>query len=75
MSFEFSDKLLQFRDQAPRFLTDRCSPGVPRHILDTDEPCIADLRCDIAERVPGLSQDPRADKGLPFHDIPTGARK
>jgi hypothetical protein len=22
----------------------------------------------------GLPQDPRADKGLPFRDIPTGAR-
>jgi len=29
----------------------------------------------IAERVLGLPQDPRADKGIPFRDIPTGARK
>ena len=29
----------------------------------------------IAERVLGLPQDPRADKGMPFRDIPTGARK
>jgi alkylation response protein AidB-like acyl-CoA dehydrogenase len=29
----------------------------------------------IAERVLGLPQDPRADKGLPFRDIPTGARR
>jgi hypothetical protein len=29
----------------------------------------------IAERVLGLPQDPRTDKGLPFRDIPTGARK
>ena len=26
----------------------------------------------IAERVLGLPQDPRADKGLPFRDIPNG---
>lgn len=29
----------------------------------------------IAERVLGLPQDPRADKGVAFRDIPTGARK
>ena len=29
----------------------------------------------IAERVLGLPQDPRADKGIAFRDIPTGARK
>jgi alkylation response protein AidB-like acyl-CoA dehydrogenase len=29
----------------------------------------------IAERVLGLPQDPRADKGMAFRDIPTGARK
>lgn len=27
----------------------------------------------IAERVLGLPQDPRADKGIPFSDVPTGA--
>ena len=31
------------------------------------------LRNIIAERVLGLPQDPRADKGLPFKDIPTGS--
>ena len=30
------------------------------------------LRNIIAERVLGLPQDPRADKGIPFKDIPTG---
>ncbi len=29
----------------------------------------------IAERVLGLPQDPRADKGVAFRDIPTGGRK
>jgi alkylation response protein AidB-like acyl-CoA dehydrogenase len=29
----------------------------------------------IAERVLGLPQDPRADKGLPFRDIPTGGTR
>ena len=31
------------------------------------------LRNVIAERVLGLPQDPRADKGLAFKDIPTKA--
>jgi alkylation response protein AidB-like acyl-CoA dehydrogenase len=26
----------------------------------------------IAERVLGLPQDPRADKGIPFNEVPTG---
>ena len=30
------------------------------------------LRNIIAERVLGLPQDPRADKGVAFKDIPTG---
>jgi hypothetical protein len=30
------------------------------------------LRNIIAERVLGLPQDPRTDKGLSFRDIPTG---
>ena len=30
------------------------------------------LRNTIAERILGLPQDPRADKGIPFRDIPTG---
>jgi len=28
----------------------------------------------IAERVLGLPQDPRADKGIPFSDVPTGGQ-
>ena len=49
MNFDFSDELLQLRDQARRFLTDRCPPAVPRRILDTDEPYAADLWRAIAE--------------------------
>ena len=33
------------------------------------------MRNIIAERVLGLPQDPRADKGVAFRDIPTGGRK
>jgi acyl-CoA dehydrogenase len=49
MNFEFSDELLQLREQARRFLADRCPPSVPRRILDTPEPYAADLWRAIAE--------------------------
>jgi acyl-CoA dehydrogenase len=49
MNFEFPDELIQLRDQARRFLADRCPPSVPRRILDTDEPYAADLWRAIAE--------------------------
>src|ERR1700710_2977033 len=49
MNFEFSDELLQLRDQARRFLSDRCPPAVPRRILDTAESYAADLWHAIAE--------------------------
>ncbi|MDR3530879.1 MAG: acyl-CoA/acyl-ACP dehydrogenase [Rhodopila sp.] len=49
MNFEFSDELIQLREQARRFLADRCPPSVPRRILDTDEPYAADLWRAIAE--------------------------
>ena len=49
MNFDFSDELLQLRDQARRFLTDRCPPAVPRRILDTAEPYAAELWRAIAE--------------------------
>jgi hypothetical protein len=32
------------------------------------------LRNIIAERVLGLPQDMRADKGIPFNQLPTGKR-
>jgi acyl-CoA dehydrogenase len=49
MNFEFSDELLQLRDQARRFLADRCPTTVPRRILDTPEPYAAELWQGIAE--------------------------
>jgi acyl-CoA dehydrogenase len=49
MNFEFSDELIQLRDQARRFLADRCPSAVPRRILDTNEPYAADLWRAIAE--------------------------
>lgn len=49
MNFEFSDELIQLRDQARRFLTDRCPPAVPRRILDGGESYAADLWRAIAE--------------------------
>ena len=49
MNFDFSEEMLQLRDQARRFLADRCAPTVPRRILDTPEPYAADLWQGIAE--------------------------
>jgi acyl-CoA dehydrogenase len=49
MNFDFSDELLQLRDQARRFLADRCPPSVPRRILDTAEPYAAELWRAIGE--------------------------
>ncbi len=49
MNFDFSDELKQLRDEARRFLTDRCPPAVPRRILETDEPYDRTLWQSIAE--------------------------
>jgi alkylation response protein AidB-like acyl-CoA dehydrogenase len=38
MNFDFSDELKQLRDEARRFLGDRCPPAVPRRILEGSEP-------------------------------------
>ncbi|MGA3403082.1 MAG: acyl-CoA dehydrogenase family protein, partial [Acetobacteraceae bacterium] len=38
MNFDFSDELKQLRDEARRFLGDRCPPAVPRRILEGPEP-------------------------------------
>jgi alkylation response protein AidB-like acyl-CoA dehydrogenase len=49
MNFDFPEELIQLRDQARRFLADRCPPSVPRRILDTPEPYAADLWRAIVE--------------------------
>lgn len=49
MNFDFSDELNQLRDEARRFLADRCPPAVPRRILEGPEPFAADLWQGIAE--------------------------
>ena len=49
MNFDFSDELKQLRDEARRFLTDRCPPAVPRRILEGDEPYDRALWQSIAE--------------------------
>ena len=34
MNFDFPDELKQLRDEARRFLTERCPTSVPRRILE-----------------------------------------
>ena len=48
MNFDFSDDLKQLRDQARRFLLERCTPAVVRRSLDGQESYAADLWRDIA---------------------------
>ena len=38
MNFDFPDELKQLRDEARRFLTERCPTSVPRRILEGSEP-------------------------------------
>ncbi len=38
MNFDFSDELKQLRDQARRFLSERCPPAVVRRVLEGDAP-------------------------------------
>jgi len=63
MNDDFANELLQLRDQARRFLADRCPPSVSRRILDT------------AQRVLGFPGDPCAFSGIPFRRISAGARE
>ncbi|HVZ08022.1 acyl-CoA dehydrogenase family protein [Rhodopila sp.] len=49
MNFDFSEEMLQLRDQARRFLADRCPGAVPRRILDGPDAYAADLWREIAE--------------------------
>ena len=48
MNFDFSDDLKQLRDQARRFLSERCTPAVVRRSLDGQEAYAADLWTEIA---------------------------
>jgi acyl-CoA dehydrogenase len=49
MNFEFSDELLQLRDQARRFLREKSPPAVVRRVLDGAEAYAAALWRDMAE--------------------------
>jgi alkylation response protein AidB-like acyl-CoA dehydrogenase len=49
MNFEFSDDLLQLRDEARRFLNEQCPPEVVRRSLDGEEVFAAPLWKRIAE--------------------------
>jgi alkylation response protein AidB-like acyl-CoA dehydrogenase len=48
MNFEFSDELLQLRDQARRFLGEKSPPAVVRRVLDGTEPYAATLWREMA---------------------------
>jgi hypothetical protein len=48
MNFDFSDDLKQLRDQARRFLADKCPPAVVRRTLDGQEAYAAGLWQEIA---------------------------
>jgi acyl-CoA dehydrogenase len=49
MNFDFSDELKQLREEARRFLSDRCPPSVPRRILESDAAYDKELWKSIAE--------------------------
>jgi alkylation response protein AidB-like acyl-CoA dehydrogenase len=49
MNFDFSDELNQLRDEARRFLADRCPTTVARGILEGPEPYAADVWQAVAE--------------------------
>ena len=49
MNFDFSDEQKQLRDEARRFLTDRCSPAAVRAILEGPEPFDRALWKGLAE--------------------------
>jgi alkylation response protein AidB-like acyl-CoA dehydrogenase len=49
MNFDFSDDLKQLRDQARRFLTEKCPPALVRRSLDGEEAYAAPLWKEIAE--------------------------
>jgi acyl-CoA dehydrogenase len=49
LNFDFSDEQKQLRDEARRFLTDRCSPAAVRAILEGPEPFDRGLWKGLAE--------------------------
>ena len=49
MNFDFSDDLKQLRDEARRFLTERCPTAVPRRVLESDAPYDRALWREMAE--------------------------
>ncbi|HEX4888974.1 MAG TPA: acyl-CoA dehydrogenase family protein, partial [Alphaproteobacteria bacterium] len=49
MNFDFSDDQKLLKDQAHKFLTDKCSMKVVRNILDTDETYARDVWKGIVE--------------------------
>jgi alkylation response protein AidB-like acyl-CoA dehydrogenase len=49
MNFDFPDELKQLRDEARRFLSERCPPSVPRRILEGPEPYDRELWLAMAE--------------------------
>ncbi len=48
MNFDFPDDLRQLRDEARRFLTERCPPAAARRVLETDAPYDRDLWAEMA---------------------------
>ena len=49
MNFDFPDELKMLREQANRFLNDKCSSDVPRGVLESDRPFDKDLWQQMAE--------------------------
>ena len=49
MNFDFPDELKQLRDEARRFLSERCPTSVPRRILEGPEPYDRTLWQSMAE--------------------------
>jgi acyl-CoA dehydrogenase len=49
MNFDFPDELKQLREEARRFLSERCPPSVPRRILEGPEPYDRALWQSMAE--------------------------
>ena len=49
MNFDFPEELKILREQASRFLTDKCGPEVPRRVLEGDQSHDAELWREMAE--------------------------